>query len=240
MAEPYRGGVEVVECRHGVRPGFTPPARVNRVTTSPDTLPSLDIAVRVERSSRGRARALTWRRLVAFGFAGATLALARPAASPLQPWGIHAGAATAVLGEALRIWGCGHLRKNQDVISSGPYAHVRNPLYLGTLLILVGFCLAAGDAVVLFGLLPAGLLVFAGYYTPKKERVESDRLRRRFGRRFDAYRAAVPGYVPRITRWSGASRARWSAALVVENTELPTAVFVGVGLAAVFVRAFAG
>jgi protein-S-isoprenylcysteine O-methyltransferase Ste14 len=138
----------------------------------------------------------------------------------------------------LRVWGCGHLRKNKDVITSGPYAHVRNPLYLGTLLILVGFCVAAGDEVVLYGLLPVALFVFFVYYTPKKERVESDRLRRRFGARYDAYHAAVPGYLPRITRWSGASDLRWSASLAVENSELSTAVFVATGLAVLAARAF--
>jgi len=213
------------------------------MTATPDlTIPSSTPTPDVDdapRESRGRPR-VTWRRFVAYAFAAATLLLARPATSPLWPWGFAAGAALALLGEALRIWGCGHLRKNQDVVSSGPYAHVRNPLYLGTLLALVGFCLAAGNTIVMYGLLPLGLVVFFAYYTPKKERVESDRLRRRFGAQFDEYRAAVPGYLPRLTRWAGASTQRWSAALVVENTELPTAAFVALGLAALAVRAFIG
>jgi protein-S-isoprenylcysteine O-methyltransferase Ste14 len=168
------------------------------------------------RGTLGRAGFLTWRSFTACTFAVATLVLVylnrndRP--SWIHPWGMAAGATLAVLGEALRVWGCGHLRKNQDVITSGPYAHVRNPLYLGTLLILVGICLASEISIVLYGLLPVGLLVFCAYYTPKKERVESDRLRRRF-------------------RWSGASSERWSGSLVVSNTELPTVGFVLFGLA---------
>ena len=134
------------------------------------------------------------------------------------------------------MWGCGHLRKNQAVISSGPYAHVRNPLYLGTLLLLVGFCVAAGNRVVLYGLLPAGLAAFFLYYTPKKERVESDRLRRRFGEAFETYHAAVPGYFPRPTPWKGRTDAPWSAVLVVENSEVETAVLVLLGLAVLFAR----
>lgn len=201
-------------------------------------------ADRERHESRGRARLFTWRRLVAYAFAAATMLLVyadkdnRP--GWIAGWGLYAGAAVAVAGELLRVWGCGHLRKNQDVITSGPYAHVRNPLYLGTLLIIVGMCFAAGTGIIVYGLLPLGLVAFFAYYTPKKERVESDRLRRRFGARFDVYHDAVPGYLPRLTRWSGASNERWSASLVAENTELPTVAFVVLGLAVVIaVQVFA-
>lgn len=207
-----------------------PPALAPRLTARD--------AAETSRTSRGRARDVTWRRLVAYAFAAALLGLAQPRSSPLWPAGFAAGAALAVAGEALRVWGCGHLRKNQQVVTSGPYARVRNPLYLGTLLILVGVCLAAGQRVVLFGLLPAGLAAFFLYYTPKKERIESDRLRRRFGRRFERYHAAVPGYLPRLTRWEKASKDRWSAALVVENSEVETVLFVLAGLTVLAVRAF--
>jgi protein-S-isoprenylcysteine O-methyltransferase Ste14 len=190
------------------------------------------------KAARGWSEVFSWPRLVAYAFAAATLALASPAQSVLWPWGFVGGAALAVVGEALRVWGCGHLRKNKDVISSGPYAYVRNPLYLGTLLIVVGFCVAAGNKVVLYGLLPAALLAFFVYYTPKKERVESERLRRCFGARFDAYHAAVPGYLPRVTRWSDASKLPWSGPLALENSEGSTAAFVAIGLAVLAARAF--
>jgi len=191
-----------------------------------------------QREGRGRPESLIWRRLVAFAFAAATLALARPAESPLWPWGLAAGCFLMVVGEALRIWGCGHLDKNQRVVSSGPYAHVRNPLYLGTLSIVVGVCVAAGSSLVLYLILPLALVVFFGYYAPKKERIESDRMRRRFGARFEEYRSSVPGYLPRLKRWSGASRDRWRAKLLVENTEIPTVLIVAAGLALIVVRAF--
>ncbi|MCK6479304.1 MAG: isoprenylcysteine carboxylmethyltransferase family protein [Planctomycetaceae bacterium] len=125
------------------------------------------------------------------------------------------------------------------MISSGPYAHVRNPLYLGTLLNLFGFGLAAGHPVILYGLLPAGLLVFALYYVPKKERVESERLRKRFGAEFEEYHDAVPGYLPRLTPWPKAKRERMSFALVVENSELETLALILLGLG-VMVGRFTG
>src|SRR6185503_6872573 len=55
----------------------------------------------------------------------------------------HAGLALAALGEALRIWAAGYLVKTKQLITGGPYAHVRNPLYLGRLLILTGVAIAA-------------------------------------------------------------------------------------------------
>ncbi len=172
----------------------------------------------------------TWRRFIAYGFAAALLALADPAKSPIAPWNLAAGAALCLFGAFWRVWGCGHLRKNQAVISSGPYAHVRNPLYLGTLLNLFGFGLAAGHPVILYGLLPVGLLVFALYYVPKKERVESERLRKRFGAEFDEYHDAVPGYLPQLRAWPKAKQEPMSFALVVENSEVETQILILVGL----------
>jgi protein-S-isoprenylcysteine O-methyltransferase Ste14 len=186
----------------------------------------------------GASKKPTWRRFVAYAFGAALLGLANPAGSPLAPWNLVGGAALCLFGAFWRIWGCGHLRKNQAVITSGPYAHVRNPLYLGTLLNLFGFCLAAGHPVIVYGFLPVGLLVFTFYYVPKKERVESERLRKRFGQEFETYHAAVPGYLPRITRWPQAGTERMSWPLVVENSEVETALLIVGGLAVLGARYF--
>jgi len=181
----------------------------------------------------------TWRRAVAYLFALALLALADPAnGKGLGAWGLGAGTALCLAGAFWRIWGCGHLRKNQAVITSGPYARVRNPLYLGTLLNLLGFCAAAGHPYVVYGLLPAGILVFALYYVPKKERVESERMRKRFGEAFEVYHRAVPGYLPRLTAWEGSRPAPLSWGLVVENSEVPTALLILGGLGVLHGRFF--
>ena len=124
------------------------------------------------------------------------------------------------------------------MISSGPYAHVRNPLYLGTLLNLFGFCLASGHPYVVYGLLPAGILVFALYYVPKKERVETERMLKRFGEEFRAYHDAVPGYLPRLRPWPEAKPDRFSWPLVVENSEVPTLFLILAGLGVLTARHF--
>ena len=52
-------------------------------------------------------------------------------ANPNLP-GILIGIVMISLGEALRIWGTGHLQKNETLTVTGPYAYVKNPLYVGS------------------------------------------------------------------------------------------------------------
>src|SRR5438128_7415945 len=77
---------------------------------------------------------------VPLGFAFAVLYfwLARPT------WRFIAiGAIAIVPGILLRALASGHVRKNEALTTSGPYAYTRNPLYLGSLIIAIGFAVAA-------------------------------------------------------------------------------------------------
>ena len=47
------------------------------------------------------------------------------------------GLPVALLGTGIRGWASGHLRKNAELATSGPYAHTRNPLYLGSFVMVV-------------------------------------------------------------------------------------------------------
>ena len=163
--------------------------------------------------------------------------LARP-----TPAGFAAGLVLIVVGEGLRIWGAGHLVKNDVLTVTGPYAYVRNPLYAGTFLVGAGFALAAGGlagAVVL----PVGLLLFFAYYFPYKERIESARLERAYGAPYTLYRASVPALLPSFTPWrpteggaAGDGRHAWSAARFAENDESGTLLAVVIGVAALALR----
>jgi protein-S-isoprenylcysteine O-methyltransferase Ste14 len=150
----------------------------------------------------------------------ALVSLARP-----MPGTFVAGSLLAALGVALRVWGCGHLRKNKDLITSGPYAHVKHPLYLGTLAVALGGIVAAGSTslpglLVWVGLGPAFGLGFFGYYLPRKMRVEGRRMAERFGDRYPGWAANVPDWVPRLRRWPQAARSRWSWQVYRGNGEL--------------------
>jgi protein-S-isoprenylcysteine O-methyltransferase Ste14 len=149
-------------------------------------------------------------------------AFARP-----TPGGIVAGGCLIAAGLSLRAWGAGHLVKTDRLTVSGPYAHLRHPLYLGALLLAAGFLVVAGGGALLPGLaclLPAFFL----YYLPYKDRIESARLERRFGPAFADYRAAVRSLRPRLSRWqappdlAAAGARRWSAERYRANHEAGT------------------
>jgi protein-S-isoprenylcysteine O-methyltransferase Ste14 len=158
------------------------------------------------------------------------LLLAQPA-----PAFFAAGVALALLGEALRLWAAGHLRKNKEVITTGPYAYVRNPLYVGTFLVILGFIVASSSLRppglwVLVVLLPLFGIVFFAYYLPYKCRVETARLERRFDERAKHYNEHVPAFFPRLRPYPGPKQ-RWRLALIFENSEFGTFCAVLAGIA---------
>jgi hypothetical protein len=126
------------------------------------------------------------------GFVSAAvfLWLARPS------WGTMAGSVLLVgPGLWLRAYASGYVRKNAELTTTGPYAHTRNPLYLGSMLIAFGFAAAAASWVI--GLALAAL--FAAIYIPTIQGEEAY-LRGQFAG-FEAYAREVPRLLP---RWSAA------------------------------------
>jgi len=102
------------------------------------------------------------------------------------------GLPISALGLALRAWAAGHLEKNRTLAESGPYAHVRNPLYLGTLAAAAGFVIASRrwELGVLFA------AVFLLIYLPVVE-LEEQHLRSLFPEYAD-YARRVPRLWPRL------------------------------------------
>ena len=104
-------------------------------------------------------------------------------------WGVP----LVLVGEALRTWAAGHLVKDETLTVGGPYAHVRNPLYLGSLLSGLGFLAIVGDWWLAAAFAAAALAV----YVPTL-RQEENYLRRMHGKAFEEYRRQVPSIVPRL------------------------------------------
>jgi protein-S-isoprenylcysteine O-methyltransferase Ste14 len=102
------------------------------------------------------------------------------------------GAVLIVPGILIRALASGHVRKNEALATSGPYAHTRNPLYLGSLLIGVGFAVAARSWWVGVAL----VVMFFAIYLPVI-RGEENFLRGTFPE-FDEYARRVPRMFPRI------------------------------------------
>lgn len=132
------------------------------------------------------------------------------------------GLPIAFTGLALRAWAAGHLAKNTDLATSGPYAYTRNPLYIGTLVVAFGFVLAARSWVL--GVLFA--LVFLLVYLPVIE-LEEQHLRVIFPS-YAEYAEDVPALWPRVSRAAG--QARFRTALYWKNQEYQA--FIGMAVAA--------
>lgn len=102
------------------------------------------------------------------------------------------GLPLAALGLAVRAWAAGHLRKNEQLTTSGPYAIVRNPLYIGTLFTALGCIVAAARPELAF---LAGA-VFLFVYLPVMEQ-EEQHLAKLFPE-FAAYAARVHQLLPTL------------------------------------------
>ncbi len=176
----------------------------------------------------------TGRMLFASAFAVALLVFANPGEFPFL---MIPGLVLIAAGESLRLWGTGHLHKNKVLATGGPYAFVRHPLYVGTFLVITGLAMLSGSRIVLYGLLPVGILIFLFYYAPKKERVESNRLHRAFGEKFDRYRAAVPGFFPRLTPYPE-REGRFAFSGIVENREYLISLAIVFGVAVILLKYF--
>lgn len=157
------------------------------------------------------AASTDWRNTV-FGNRGALLALS---AATLVVFGrpsrksALAGVPLALAGEAVRCWAVGYsgVTTRSDrvtapaLVTAGPYAYVRNPLYVGNFITALGFTIAFTGALpapgrLLLGALGLGsmLAVYAAIVP-----LEESYLRKTFGASFDDYAARVPRLFPRAT-----------------------------------------
>lgn len=98
------------------------------------------------------------------------------------------------LGATLRFWASGFLRKDSRPAVGGPYAHTRNPLYLGTYLMAAGACVAIGNFWLLLGL----TVLYVGIYH-YIILDEETKLHRIFGEPYSLYIKQVPRFFPRLT-----------------------------------------
>jgi protein-S-isoprenylcysteine O-methyltransferase Ste14 len=112
-------------------------------------------------------------------------------ARPTWRW-LTLGAALILPGLLIRALASGHVRKNEALATSGPYAYTRNPLYLGSLLMGIGFAIAARS----WWIGVALVVMFVAIYLPVI-RGEEEFLREKFPE-FDEYTRNVPRMFPRI------------------------------------------
>jgi protein-S-isoprenylcysteine O-methyltransferase Ste14 len=133
-------------------------------------------------------RAPIQRLRVPLGFASSLLFIffSRPSRATLI-----AGLPLTILGLLLRGWASGHLRKNRELATGGPYAMTRNPLYFGSFAMVIGLAIAGGTW--WLGLLLVGffLLIYWPVIQAEAHHVES-----LFGDQYREWAARVPLFIP--------------------------------------------
>lgn len=136
------------------------------------------------------AWAARWRVPLGFAMAIALVVLSQPTSLFLA-----SGGGIALAGLLLRGLAAGYLEKGRKLAIRGPYRYTRNPLYLGSFVMGVGFAIAAASWVL--GLL--FLIFFLLIYAPVMRR-EEEEMRQRFGGEYERYSGSVPLFLPRLVR----------------------------------------
>jgi len=157
-----------------------------------------------------------WRVRLGYLLAVAVLFFARP-----NPKSVTIGAAIGICGLWLRAYAAGFLKKQEMLTTSGPYAHTRNPLYLGSAVLAAGAAWAMQSWISTVILTVYFLLVY--YVVMRREEGE---LRVHFGAEFDRYAKQVPLFFPRLTsaRSERASAGAFSFAQYRKNHEYQAAL----------------
>lgn len=131
------------------------------------------------------------------------------------------GVILVVTGELLRLNGVRYaggetrtLKVGASALcSSGPFAYLRNPLYLGNVIIYAGMVLIAGGEFVWI-LLPVTLTFFFLEYGLIIS-LEEETLRKKFNEEYGEYLSMVPRLIPRVTPWKGGSE---TVPMTIEKT----------------------
>jgi protein-S-isoprenylcysteine O-methyltransferase Ste14 len=157
-----------------------------------------------------------WRVRLGYILAVFVLWFARPV-----PEYVAIGAAIGLVGLWLRAYAAGYLHKQEKLTVTGPYAHTRNPLYLGSAILALG----AGVATKSWISGAILLLYFAVVYSVVMRREEGELLRQHSAA-FQAYAAAVPLFLPRMTavRMPGTNEGQFSLAQYKKNHEYRAAL----------------
>jgi protein-S-isoprenylcysteine O-methyltransferase Ste14 len=142
--------------------------------------------------------------------------------NPTDPFAVT-GVLLVLAGLLVRSWAAGTLRKYRQLITTGPYAIVRNPLYVGSFLMMGGFCTLLGDWLTLV-LVMAPMIVL--YWLAVRD--EEQGLAQVFPDQWAAYAARVPRFVPRLTL---PTREGWSILQWRRNHEFNAWIGAAVALA---------
>jgi protein-S-isoprenylcysteine O-methyltransferase Ste14 len=173
----------------------------------------------------------TWARVarrirVPLGFLSAAffIWLARPTRTSLI-----AGSLLMLPGLILRGFASGHVQKDKQLTTSGPYAYTRNPLYLGSLFLAAGFAIAARSWWVVAIMFMTLMLIYVPVVAAE------ERYLRSMFPEYDDYARHVPRLFPRFTPYRN-SRSAYSSERYWKHHEYEASIGCVVMLAILIVK----
>jgi len=124
------------------------------------------------------------------------------------------GLSVCFMGLLLRTWASGHLRKEKDLIVSGPYQYSRNPLYLGNLILGISVVITSYS----WAVLAIFTIYFLLFYPPVIKR-EMERMKALFPEKYKTYKKKVPLFFPSLKPARPTEKIKFSWKLYKKNRE---------------------
>lgn len=135
-----------------------------------------------------------------------------------RPASFFAGIPVVLAGEAVRLWASGYIeRKGAKLATDGPFAYVRNPLYVGNFLMGLGIVVISNNPVLLVFFLAGFSFIYWG--TVKKEQKDLEAL---FGEPYRAYLKQVHPFIPRLTPYPLREKITFQWTLIRKHREYVT------------------
>ena len=133
-----------------------------------------------------------------------------------KPDGRYFWAGTAVIfaGLVVRFWASGYIMKSRLLATSGPYAHTRNPLYLGNFILGFGITFISGNPWLIIYYLIAFTILYLGTI-----REEQATLEEKFGEPYRDYTASVPMFFPSLKPYKRSDKQKFSLKQSFKNGE---------------------
>lgn len=116
------------------------------------------------------------------------------------------GSAVAVFGQLIQTWAGSHLHKDEKLTISGPYSHVRNPMYIGRFFLMLGFVMMIWNAWIC-----AAFVVVYAWYAHTRVLREEKRLKEIFKPRYQEWCDETNRWFPKLKPYSKSEnrRASW-------------------------------
>jgi protein-S-isoprenylcysteine O-methyltransferase Ste14 len=153
--------------------------------------------------------------------------------------GIVVGFVIVLSGEFVRLWGVSHAGSetrttdgvgSSRLVTNGPFAYIRNPLYAGNILIYFGVGIMSWAG---FPFLPLVTLLYFVFQYTMIVNLEEEHLIQKYGEEYRRYKSAVPKIFPTLRKYNTGSddqpKADWRRGMKSENRTIQ-AIFIVVAI----------